>query len=176
MQKVIALTPNLNFSPYILKNFRFATALSINFKKGLHGLTFLLMCHKFGQVTLINWIGGYCLTKKHFGRTTLPLIHQPNSTHILSSWKIQLHRFSLLRKSQQHTSVPSKNPTSTISHFFKKYSFKCSNNNILFITLHVCLSKNKNNTKWEMFLQSSLSYFCPPPPYQSSPSTQQNGS
>jgi hypothetical protein len=87
MQKVIALTPHLNFSPYILKFFRFATAFSINFKKGLYGLTFLLMCHKFGQVALINWIGGYCLTKKYFGRTTLPLIHQPNSTHILSSWK-----------------------------------------------------------------------------------------
>jgi hypothetical protein len=34
MQKIPALKGRLSFSPYFLKNFRFATALSVNFKNG----------------------------------------------------------------------------------------------------------------------------------------------
>jgi hypothetical protein len=34
MQKILALTPHLSFSPYTSKKIRFGTALTLYFKKG----------------------------------------------------------------------------------------------------------------------------------------------
>jgi hypothetical protein len=104
----------------------------------------------------MNGIGVCCLIKKHFGRTKLPLIQQPNSTHILASWKNNSTPPLLQQPNSTHSLFLEKaNNTLPLYlriqpqpfHFSsKKYSFKCSNNNIFSITLYVCPSSLKTKT------------------------------
>jgi hypothetical protein len=57
MQKVHALRGRLIFSLCFSKNFQFAPALSVNFKKG-HWFDFFMMCYYFLQVALMTGLRG----------------------------------------------------------------------------------------------------------------------